>query len=287
MQIDFKSIKFKIFNSYIISTVSITLVLLTFGLFALFFFNTKQLSNSAKENIIISVILKPDAEQGQVDELVKNIAIADYTKDIKLITPDEALEDLKMTLGDDIADVLEHNPLPTTININPKVDYSNTDSLQLIKSRLLINTTVDDVFYNRSMVYQLDKNVKNISFVLLVLDFFLILMAITLISNTIRLMIHSKRFEIKTMQLVGATKMFILKPFIIKSFLHGLLSSLLSIAIIIAAVLIYQNKAESIIKVSYLEAVFGLILLAGLIITFLATYFSVNSYLKSKTEELY
>lgn len=287
MILDFRNIKLRIANSYIISSISITFVLLSLGFFALLLLNTRDLSDDAKESIVVSIILKPDAEKGQIDAFEKSISVQNYCKESRLITPDEALEDLKMTLGDEIGDVLDYNPLPTTISLNPTAEYSNTDSLQLIKTFLMQSEIVDDVFYNRSMVSQLDKNVRKISLSIAILELLLLLMAISLISNTIRLLIHSKRFEIKTMQLVGATSFFILKPFLIKSILHGLVSSLLAIAIIEASIMYYQNNVDDIVKIGHLEVVFGLIILAGLVITSLSTLFSVNNYLNSKQEELY
>ncbi|MBN2893555.1 MAG: hypothetical protein JXL97_16910 [Bacteroidales bacterium] len=283
----FSDIKFRIANSYIVSSISITLVLLTLGFFALLLFNTRDLSNGAKESITVTVILKPDVEKGDADALENKISAENFCKNARLVTPDEALEDLKMDLGDDITDVLDYNPLPTTINLNLNAKYSNTDSLEIIKMRLEQNEIVDDVFYNRSMVNQLDKNVRKITLVIGLLEFLLLIMAISLINNTIRLMVHSKRFEIKTMQLVGATAFFITKPFLIRSLIHGLFSSLISIAIIIASILYYQNSVDDIVKISHIEAVFGLILLAGVALTSLSTFISVNGYLNSKSEELY
>lgn len=279
--------KFKIANSYIISSISITFVLLILGFFALFLFNTKDLSVNAKESIIVTIFLKPDAPEGDINVLKNDISNENFCKSLNLITPDDALEDLKDELGQDIADVLDHNPLPTTININLYSDYSNTDSLQFIETNLLLNPIVDDVYYNRSMVYQLDKNVKKITVAVFVLEILLLLMATSLINNTIRLLIHSKRFEIKTMQLVGATSNFILKPFIKASLWHGLFSSLFAIGALIIGILYYQSSAEDIIKIGHLEEVFGLVLLAGISLTALSTFWSVMKYLNSKTEDLY
>ncbi len=279
--------KFRIANSYIISSISITLVLLTLGFFALLLLNTKDLSTDAKESISVSLILVADAQKGDIDELKNSISIAEYCKNVQIVSPDEALEDLKMTLGDEISDVLEYNPLPTTINFNPTVKYSNADSLQVIKFKLKQNQIVDDVFYNRSMVYQLDKNVSKITLAIGVLEILLLLMAISLIANTIRLMVYTKRFEIKTMQLVGATSFFIMKPFLIKSIIHGLFTSLISIAIIIASIMYYQSSVDDIVKINHLEIVIGLILFAGVVLTSLSTFVSVNGYLNSKSEDLY
>lgn len=282
-----KNKKFKLANSYIISSISITFVLLILGFFSLFLFNTKDLSVNAKESVIVTIFLKPDALQGEIDVLRNQIAAKTYCKEIKLVTPDDALEDLKDDLGEDIADVLDHNPLPTTINLNLYADYSNTDSLQFIETDIKQSSIVDDVFYNRSMVYQLDKNVKKITVVVLVLEILLLLMATSLISNTVRLLIHSKRFEIKTMQLVGATSKFILKPFLIASFWHGLFSSLFAILSLVIAILYYQSSVDDIIKIGHLEEVFGVVLLAGISLTVFSTFLSVKKYLTSSSEDLF
>ena len=287
MNFTFRDIKIKIANSYITSSISITFVLLTLGFFALLLLNTRDLSKSAKEHIIVTIILKPDAEKGTIDAFKRTISAKKYCKEARLISPEEALDELKVTLGEDIGDILDYNPLPTTINLNLNEKFSNSDSLQVIKTALMQSNIVDDVFYNDTMVYQLDKNIRKLSLSVAILEFFLLLMAISLISNTIRLLIHSKRFEIKTMQLVGATSFFIIKPFLIKSILHGLISSLLAIALIIIGILYYQNNVEDIVQIGHLEAVFGIILLAGLVITSLATYLSVTSYLSSNQDDLH
>ncbi len=279
--------KIRLANSYIISSISITFVLLILGFFALFLFNTKDLSINAKENIVITIILKPNAEEGKINMLQKQIASEPYCKEIKIVTPEEALKDLKQDLGEDIGEVLDYNPLPTTININPVAEYSNSDSLQVIETKILDNNIVDDFFFNRSMVYQLDKNFRKISISVIILEILLLLMATSLISNTVRLLIHSKRFEIKTMQLVGATSEFIMKPFILKSFWHGLFSSLIAIAALVAGIIYYQSSSDDIIKIAHLEEVFGIVLIAGIILTIASTYLSVKKYLNSKIENLY
>jgi len=283
----FSKIKFKVFNSYVISTISITFVLLTLGFFALLLFNTKDMSNTAKENIVITLILSPDAEKGQIDEFQSQLVKQPYCKSVKVITPDEAMAELKTAIGEDIDNILTFNPLPTTININPTVDYSNSDSIQIIENKLKQVEIVDDIFYNKSMIYNLDKNIKKITAVVVVLEFLLLLMAISLIGNTVRLLIQSKRFEIKTMQLVGATSWFIIKPFLTKSLLHGLISSLFSISIIVIGILYYQSSSDDIIKIGHIEEVFALIIFAGLVITGLATFFSVKNFLNSKLEDIY
>lgn len=277
---------FRLASSYLISSISITFVLLILGLFALLIMNIRDVSVSAKESVIISVVMKPDAKKGDIEYLQKSLALQPYCKNIKLITPKEALDDLIEDLGQDIADVLDTNPLPTTIVFNPTFEYSNSDSLQKVKKILSQIKIVDDVFYNQNLVYQLDKNVSKITLAFIILEILFLIMSMSLINNTVRLLIHSKRMEIKTMQMVGASKKFILKPFLANSFIHGLFCSLISIAVIIGGILYYQSAAEDIVKIGHLAEVIGLNLFAGLGITSLATYYAVTNYLKRSKEEI-
>lgn len=280
-------LKLKIANSYIISSISITFVLLVLGFFALLLLNTKDLSNAAKQSVKVSVLLKPDAQKGKIEQLQGKLAVAEFCDDVVLVTPEDAMDLIKEDLGDDIDDILDYNPLPYTFNITLNPEYANTDSLQVIEARLLKNHIVSEVIYNRPLVYQLDKNIKKLTIATVILELLLLLMVIALIGNTVRLMIYSKRFEIKTMQLVGATKSFIMKPFLQNAFWHGLISSLLAIAIMIAAILFYQNKSEDVIKIAHLETAFALVLLSGLIITILSTFVSVTAFLNSDERKLY
>jgi len=281
------SLKFRIANSYVISSISITFVLLVLGFFALLLMNTRDLSKSAKESVVVSLILKPDAKKGDIDAFYSRLVSESFCKELKLISPDEAMDMLKEDLGNDIDDVLDHNPLPTSININLDQKYANTDSLQVIEDKLMLEKVVDKVFYNRSLVYQMDKNVNKITISVLVLEILLLLMVFSLINNTVRLLIYEKRFELKTMQLVGATENFILKPFLKKSFIHGLISSLIAISVIIVGILLYQRNSQDIIIIKHLEVVFVLILFAGISITFFSTFWYVKRFLNSKTEDLY
>ena len=284
---NFKSLKFKILNSYVISSISITFVLLVLGFFTLLLLNIRDLSRSAKESVKMAVIINPAVNRADIDRLYSKLANEDFCYEISLVTPEEAMDQLKEDLGNDIDDVLDYNPLPYTININLSEAYVNTDSLQAIEAALKKANIVSDVFYNRSLVYQLDKNVRKLTLAVMVLEILLLLMAIALINNTIRLLLYSKRFEIKTMQLVGATRNFILKPFIVRAFWHGFISSMLVIALIILGILLYQNNTEDIVKIGHLEISFVVVLLAGVTLTTLATYRAVSIFLNSKTNDLY
>ena len=279
--------KLRIINSYFTSTVSITFVLLLLGIFSLLLLNVKELSKYAKENIIISVIFKPNISISEMNELQKKIDIQDFCKETDFISKERAAHELKATLGDDFIEVLEYNPLPASINIKLNADFSNTDSIAIIEQNMLKNNIVNDVFYHKSLVHQIDKNVKNISMIISIISILLLIISITLINNTVRLVIYSKRFTIKTMQLVGANKKFILKPFLINSAIHGIITSLISIAIMISIILYFQNKIIDIMQIKNIIYVFIIVLLTGIIITVFATFLSVSKYLKTKTENLY
>ena len=280
-------LKLKIFNSYITSTVSITFILLLLGLFSLLLLNTREISIYAKENIVISVFLKPDIKPAEIQELQKSIENQNYCKETDFISKERAAEELKATFGDDLIDVLEYNPLPASINIKLNAKYSNTDSITIIEQKLLQTNFINDFFYQKSFVHQIDKNVKNISMLVSILSALLFLITVTLINNTVRLLIHSKRFTIKTMQLVGANKSFILKPFLINSIIHAVVTSLISIMILIGIILYFQNKLTDIMHIANIIPVFVIVFFTGNIITIGATYFSVLKYLNIRTENLY
>lgn len=281
------NIKLRIVNSYITSSISIVFILLLFGVFALILFNVKSLSVYAKESIVISVLFKPNADEIKILEFQKKLDLELFCKETDFVSKERAAEELKQALGEDFVQILEYNPLPASINLKLNADYTNPDSLSVIEESLLNNEIVEDVFYYKSLVNQVDKNVKNIGILISAIGFLLFLVAITLINNTIRLEIYAQRFTIKTMQLVGATKMFILKPFALRSILHGAITSLIAIFILLLLILYFQANAYETLKINNIASVFLIVFFTGTFITFASTVFSVLRYTNRNTDELY
>jgi len=280
-------LRLRIINSYLTSTISITFVLLLLGVFSLLLLNIRTLSAFAKESIIVSVLLKPNMEEFEILNFQKDLDSKKYCKETDFVTKERAAEELKTSIDQDFIEILGYNPLPESINIKLHAEYSNTDSIAIIEEQLSNNKIVSDVFYYKSLVHQVDTNIKNIGVIVSSVSFLLFLITITLINNTIRLEVYSKRFSIKTMQLVGATKRFILKPFIIKSFFHGAITSLLSISILMLFILYFQSNIYGLIPIKNIALVFLIVFLTGIIITVGATFISVLRYIETKIENLY
>ncbi|MCK4637803.1 MAG: permease-like cell division protein FtsX, partial [Bacteroidales bacterium] len=216
-------------SSYVTTLVSITLVLFMLGMLGLIILHAKKLSDYVKENIGFSIIMKENVKEAGIIQLQKTLDASDYVKSTEYITKEKAAEELTKDLGEDFIDFLGYNPLLPSIDLRLKAEYANIDSLAIIEKDLLANKNVKEVFYQKSLVHLINKNLRRISIIILGFSILLLIIAIALINNTIRLSVYSKRFLIKSMQLVGATQAFIRRPFILKGILHGILGAFIAI----------------------------------------------------------
>ncbi len=280
----------RIINSYITATISITLLLFLLGTVALLYLSSGQISNYVKENISFSVFIKDDAKEAEILKLQKLIDAKPYVKSTLYITKEMAAEQLKKDLGESFLDMLTENPLPPSIEVKYKAEYANPDSIKKIEKEISSYPIVDEMYYQRDLIYVIYKNLNTISFFVLIISLFLLIIAVALINNTIRLLIHSKRFIIKSMQLVGATKSFIRTPFVMKSLYQGIFSSIISILLISAVIYYLQHNLSDILdffNYKTLGLTYGITLGSGIIITLLSSYFAVNRYLRIRTSDLY
>ncbi len=280
----------RIINSYITATISITLLLFLLGTVALLYLSSGQISNYVKENISFSVFIKDDAKEAEILKLQKLIDAKPYVKSTLYITKEMAAEQLKKDLGESFLDMLTENPLPPSIEVKYKAEYANPDSIKKIEKEISSYPIVDEIYYQRDLIYVIYKNLNTISFFVLIISLFLLIIAVALINNTIRLLIHSKRFIIKSMQLVGATKSFIRTPFVMKSLYQGIFSSIISILLISAVIYYLQHNLSDILdffNYKTLGLTYGITLGSGIIITLLSSYFAVNRYLRIRTSDLY
>ncbi len=284
--------KRKINTSYITSVISITLVLFTLGFLGLFVLHAKSLSNYIKENIGFEEIMKDNVKEVDIVHLQKQLDILPGIKSTEYITKEEATQRLTNVMGDNFADFIDdnNNPLLPSIDVRFNANWANNDSILRIEQVVLENKSVKEVYYQKSVVHLINSNLKKISLVLFGFSLLLLFIAVALINNTIRLSIYSKRFIIRTMQLVGATHRFIIGPFIIVGFVQGLISALISIALLYGILVVAQQNIPELILLSsnsmliYLNA---FIIACGLLITGLSTLFAVDRYLKIKTDALY
>ena len=277
-------------SSFVTTVVSISLVLFMLGLLGMILLHAKKLSNYVKENISLSVILSEDVKEAKIIEFQKKLDITDYVKSTEYITKEQAAEDLSRELGEDFIEFLGYNPLSPTIDLHLKAHYANTDSIQKIEKEILANKYVKEVFYQKSLVYLVNDNLKKISYVILGFSVLLLLIAIALINNTIRLSVYARRFLIKSMQLVGATQGYIRRPFVILSIIHGLVSSLIAILLLTGILYFTQTEIPEIIKLQDYKiflSLFVIMIFLGILFTGISTFFAVKKYLKINNDKIY
>jgi len=282
--------KRKLQSSYLTTIVSITLVLFMLGVLGLLVLNSKKLSDHVRENIGFSIIMNSGVKEARVMELKKTLDASDYVKYTEYITPEEAAKELQEDLGEDFIGFLGYNPLLPSIDLRLNADYANIDSLQVIEKQLLINPDIKEVYYQQSLVEMINANVRRIGFFILVFSALLLIMAVALINNTIRLSVYSKRFLIRTMQLVGATKNFIRMPFILTGILHGLIAALIASSALVGIIYVLLKEVPELITLkdfNLFVILFAFVILAGVFITWFSNLAAVNKYLKAKPEDLY
>ncbi|MBN8701460.1 MAG: cell division protein FtsX [Bacteroidetes bacterium] len=282
--------KHKTQSSSITTVVSLSLVLFTLGLLGLLILNTQKLSNYVKENISFQIILSDNITEADASKLQKTLDASDYTKNSEFITKEKAAEDLKKDLGEDFIGFLGYNPLLASININLNAEYANTDSIAVIETELLKNKKIKEVIYQKNLIATVNENVKKISLVILVFSFLLMIIALALINNTIRLSIYSKRFIIRTMQLVGATQGFIRRPFVLKGILHGIYGAIIAIVLLSGLLYLVSRQFPDIMQLqdtTMLLTLFGAVVLMGIVISGISTALAVRKYLRIKPEDLY
>ena len=277
-------------TSYLTTVISISLVLFLIGLIGLLLLNTKKLSDLVKENISIDIIIKDNVKEVDMIRMQKNLEASEYVKETRLISKYQAAKELQLQLGEDFVQFLGYNPLLASIEVFLYSKYANPDNIEKIISKLQTNPQVKEIFYQKSLVEKINENVNKITAVILVFTALLFLISLVLINNTIRLSIYSKRFIIRTMQLVGATKRFIRTPFLLKGILQGVYGSLIAIIMIIGVIYLIQKEFYEftlLFDITIYSILFALIICTGIIITYISTFFSVNKYLRIDKDKLY
>jgi cell division transport system permease protein len=285
-----KGTKRRLRSSYITSVISISLVLFMLGLMGLLILNANQLSNYVKENIGVSIILKDNVKEVEIRKLQKTLDATNFVKATEFVDKETAAKELQKELGEDFISFLGYNPLKATIDVKLYAEYANPDSIAVIEKDFTRYSQIQEVYYQKSLVHLVNDNVKRISIILLGFSALLFIISFTLINNTIRLSIYSQRFIINTMQLVGATRSFIRKPFMGKGFLHGFLGALIANAMLSGVIYFSQKELRQVISFDHAELVgvlFLLIIVMGLFITWISTLFAVNKYLRLESRSLY
>jgi cell division transport system permease protein len=278
------------FNSRFTSVISIALVLFLLGLIFLMALLGNQLSDYVKENISFSVLLKEDIREAEIKRIQKSLDELPFIKSTEYISKEQAARELEEELGENPETFLGFNPLQASIEVKLHSEYANTDSLQVIEKRFKSYTSVSDLLYRQDMMQTVNDNMKRVGVVLLTLALMLMIISFVLISNTIRLLIYSKRFLIHTMQLVGATAGFIRRPFINYNIASGVIASILAILMLIGALYYLQRELAGFVQMldtGTLFLVFLTVFILGIALSVLATVLAVNRYLRMEVDKLY
>lgn len=277
-------------SSYLTSTISITLVLLLLGIVGLILLNTSQLSDYVKENILFKVVIQENTPEVEIFRIQKAFDAKDYVKSTKYITKEDAAYELKEILGEDFIETLGSNPLKPVIEVRFLASYANNDSIKVIESELKEFESIKEVYYQKNLIHAVNENVKKIVLSILFICALLFLIAVALINHTVRLMIYSKRFIIKTMQLVGATSSYIRAPFVWKGLFQGIIGATITCVIVTFIIYLVQNEMNGIVQLDNIENIailYSGLLLSGMLINSISTYFAVSKYLRLKTNKLY
>lgn len=282
----------RVAGSYFMSLMSIALVLFLLGVFALLIMHAKKLSNHLKENIGFEIVMNSNVKEANILRLQKELDAMPAVKSTEYITKEEAIRRLSDDLGEDFLQWLgnEENPLLPSIDVRFNAAWANNDSLNVIESQLLGNADIKEVYYQKSLVDLINQNVRRIGFALMIASVILLIIAVTLIRNTIRLSIYSKRFLVRSMQLVGATASYIRRPFIKSGISQGFFGALLADAFL--ALLLYglNKRIPEMSAIQDYKIIIGIfigIIILGILLGGLSTHSALRKYLNADVDRLY
>jgi len=275
---------------YISTVFGIAMVLSMIGLLGLILVEAHNLSDYVKENIVLNVFVDDAAHETDVLQLQKQIEANPMVKQTQYVSKELAARNLQKDLGEDFVKFLGYNPLSQSIDVYLKAEYANSADIERFKATLLKNPLIKEVKYQQSLVDQMNQNLTTISLIILVFAAIFVVLSVALINNTIRIAIYSQRFLIKSMQLVGATKGFIRKPFLLYGVWHGLLGGLIAVIILVGTLsLAYKEVPDLVILRNYMEfaVIFIGVIGLGIFISGFSTFLAVNKFLRLKIYDLY
>lgn len=278
-------------SSYASTVVSMSLVLLLLGVMGVLLLNANRLSRYVKENIGFSVVLQDNATEADIAWVRKQLDVSPYVRETKFVSKEDAEQELREMLGEDFVAFLGYNPLPVSIEAKLRYRYANSDSLHVIEQDLKTLWQVKEVSYQKSLINVVNDNINKISAMLLLFSGLLFFVSFAQINNTIRLSIYSRRFLINTMKLVGATRAFITRPFIVKSALHGFISAIVAMLLLLSMFYLVRSEVGhemlQLVTVEIIGILFLCLLAVGVATGVVSTYFAVNKFLDMKPDDLY
>ncbi len=278
------------FNMYLTTTISVAMVLFLIGLECVLLLSANSLINQVKENTTVEIVFTPQAETSDFNRLQEMLKASDYCLDCRIISAEQALKEHIEYLGDDPSKFLGYNPLTASCEMHVKANYANNDSIAVIESKLTTLPYVEKVIYQKDLLSVLNRNINELSIVLLAVVVLLLFISLALIGNTIRLQIYAQRFLINTMKLVGATSWMIKAPILRKNMTMGFVAAILALGAV-SAVYYYVNvhMGVQLFPLTWQNMLFvsGVIILIGLTITLLASLFATGRYIRMKSNTMY
>lgn len=287
---DSNIIERRLLHSYLSSIVSISLVLLLIGVFGMLMVNVHRFSNFFKENVKVTVILVGSADDVAGHEIEKAVSSMPQVKDVVYVSKDQGTKEMQEMLGEDFLNVFETNPIPISLEVGLRGEYFNSDSVAVFVQQLEENDIVEEVVYKSNVIDVINSNIEKIGIAFTVFVVLLLFISFVLINNTVRLNVFHKRFSIYTMKLVGATRVFIRAPFLLKAVFQGVLSGLIADLALLGILFLLKSEFAmmfEIIDVGLLAMVLGAVILLGVLICVLCTYFVINRLVALTTDELY
>lgn len=286
------SAKIRFAGSYFVSLMSIMLVLFVLGMYALLLVYTDRLLDHVKENIGFEVVIKSNAKESAIKKLAAEIDGKEYIKDARYISKEEATNKMKEDLGEDFLQWLGdiENPLLPSIDVRFVADYANSDSMAMAERWIGKNTIVKEIIYQKSLTNSINTNINKIKIVLFAVSLILLLIAITLISHTIRLSIYSKRFTVRTMQLVGATEAFVMKPFLKTFMTQGFIAAVIALVMVtitLFGINDYLPEMDIAQSNGYILVIYISVVVLSLLLTMFSTIFSMRRYLNADIDRFY
>lgn len=285
-----KRLKKRIFNSWITSLISISLVLTMLGLLGIILVNGRQLSDYVREKIGFTLVLHDNVKPAEIKRLQEKLNTSRFVKSTRYIDKETAGKELTAQLGEDFTGFLGYNPLFESIEVKLYANYTNADSLRLLEKKFLAYPQVKEVYYQKDLVQIINENIKKITIFVLIISALLAFIFIALINNTIRISVYSQRFTINTMQMVGAGNSFIRRPFLRQSLLMGFYGSVIANSIIFIGIYLYRNELQGLISSEAIYPtgiVFTVVFILGLLFSWLSTFFAVNKFLRMKFDEMF
>lgn len=289
-KVENKMMRRRLANAYLSSVISISLVLLLVGVASMLLVNAKSVSDYFKENMQVSVLMKQSVSEEKAMKFQEKLEKEKFIKSTLFVSKEQGRRELAEQLGEDFLDVFETSPIPVAIDVTLEADYVSRDSLEMVKAHIGKSDLVEEVVYQTSLVEALNANISKVSLVIGVFIALLLFISFVLINNTVRLNVFARRFTIHTMKLVGATRSFIRAPFLVQGAFQGLFSSFVAIVMLVIMMFFIRSEFRQlfeIFRVELLLLVMGIVIVSGLVICLVSTWFVVNKLISLKKDELY